>query len=126
MKNRVKELRLSKGVSQRKLAEILTTEYNAPTSFGGISRLELQTEDNPKWKSISAMATYFSVTTDYLMGKTDKNLYFEQMKGNNDNKNSEGVIPQEVLDKAVDSFVRQLKEEYAKDGEFTNLIKANG
>jgi transcriptional regulator with XRE-family HTH domain len=124
MTNRVKELRISKGISQRKLAEVLTKEYNAPTSFGGISRLELQIEDNPKWKSISAMATYFCVTTDYLMGKTDINLYFKQMKSEEEKK--EDTIPQELLDKAVDSFVQQLKEEYNKNGEFTNLIKKNG
>lgn len=128
--NRVRELRIKKGgLSQRRLAEILTKEYNAPTSFGGISRLEQQIEDNPKWKSISAMATFFCVTTDYLMGKTDVNLFFEQIGNGNDRnkeKDSNNEIPQEVIDMAVQSFVSKLKEEYKKDYEFTNLIKNHG
>lgn len=88
--------------------------------------MELQTEDNPKWKSISAMATYFCVTTDYLMGKTDKNLYFDQIEDHVERKDNSVEIPQEVLNEAVDLFVHRLKKEYSENGQFTNLIKGNG
>ena len=62
---RLKQLRKEKGITQLKLAMDLGMNQNS------ISRYE--TEDHEAdYKTLIAFADYFSVSIDYLLGRTDK------------------------------------------------------
>lgn len=59
----LKKLRNDKGMTQEKLAEVL----NIPSST--IRRLETETEGIPRKERLEAIADYFNVTVDYLLGR---------------------------------------------------------
>ena len=61
---RLKELRLSKGLSQKQLGQIIGTTYSA------ISYWETGINE-PKASYIINLARYFGVSTDYLLGLED-------------------------------------------------------
>ncbi|MDE6598420.1 MAG: helix-turn-helix domain-containing protein [Clostridia bacterium] len=61
---RLKDLRLEKGLSQRELAKLVNLSHTA------ILRWENQTRI-PNGEAIVALAKFFGVTTDYLLGLTD-------------------------------------------------------
>ena len=61
---RLKELRLSKGLSQKQLGEIIGTTYAA------VSYWETGIKE-PKASYIVNLAKYFDVSTDYLLGLED-------------------------------------------------------
>ncbi len=60
--NRIRELRSRSGVSQRKLARAVDVSPNS------ISRIESGLQ-KPSGELIAAIADYFSVSTDYLLGR---------------------------------------------------------
>lgn len=62
--NKIKELRLSKNIDQKTLAKKLNVQQSA------ISKWELN-KNEPDIKSIIALAKFFDVTTDYLLGLED-------------------------------------------------------
>lgn len=61
---RLKDLRLEKGLSQRELAKLLNINHSA------IMRWENETHV-PNAEAVVMLAKFFSVTTDYLLGLTD-------------------------------------------------------
>ena len=61
---RLKELRLSKGITQLKLAMDLNMNQNS------ISRYENE-EREADYKTLIAFADYFGVSIDYLLRRTD-------------------------------------------------------
>ncbi|MBO5373963.1 MAG: helix-turn-helix transcriptional regulator [Clostridia bacterium] len=61
---RLKELRKSKGISQQRLAIELNTTQNT------ISRYETG-ERQADYSMLIAIANYFDVSIDYLLGRTD-------------------------------------------------------
>ncbi len=61
---RLKQLRISKGVTQKQVAEFLNV---APNS---IQRFEYGT-NRPSIDSIIKLCTYFNVSADYLLGLSD-------------------------------------------------------
>jgi len=61
---RIKELRKKLGISQSELAEKISVSHFA------ISRYE-RDESSPDPETISKLADFFGVTTDYLLGRTD-------------------------------------------------------
>lgn len=62
---RIKELRLQKGMTQEDFADVL-----------GLSQQTIAMWENgkssPKIDALNAMADYFEVTTDYLLGRTEQ------------------------------------------------------
>lgn len=64
MSFRLKEIRLSKGITQLKLALDLNMNQNS------ISRYE-NGEREADYKTLIAFADYFHVSVDYLLGRTD-------------------------------------------------------
>ena len=66
MKFRLKELRKKKKISQLKLALDLNLNQNA------ISRYE-NMERQADYETLIALADYFNVSLDYLLGRTEKN-----------------------------------------------------
>ncbi len=61
---RLKELRLTRGLSQKELGDIIGTTYSA------ISYWE-QGINEPKLSYIINLAKFFGVTSDYLLGLVD-------------------------------------------------------
>lgn len=61
---RLKDLRLEKGMSQRQLAKLLNISHTS------IERWENETRV-PNAEAVVMLAKFFSVTTDYLLGLTD-------------------------------------------------------
>jgi len=76
-KERLKELRQEKGITQEELADVLD-----------IDRSQISKYENPKRKKIvptvdtaEAMAEHFNVSIDYLIGRSDiKNPYSNKRK----------------------------------------------
>lgn len=62
---RLKELRTSKGLSQKQLS------VEIGVSDRGIQRYEYG-EREPSMSTLIALAEYFQVSIDYLVGRTDK------------------------------------------------------
>lgn len=62
--DKIKELRLSKNIDQKTLAQKLNVQQSA------ISKWELN-KNEPDIKSIIALANFFDVTSDYLLGLED-------------------------------------------------------
>ena len=60
----LKELRLAKGLTQTEVAK------GCKVSMQCISSLEMGTR-NPTGTTLTALADYFQVSTDYLLGRTD-------------------------------------------------------
>ncbi|MDE5729576.1 MAG: helix-turn-helix domain-containing protein [Clostridia bacterium] len=61
---RLKELRISKGVSQKELGKLIGATYSA------ISYWETGVNE-PKLSYIIALCKYFEVSADYLLGLSD-------------------------------------------------------
>lgn len=64
MKTRIKELRLSKGLSQTALAVIVGCSQNT------ISRIELE-ETSPSSELLVEFSEYFNVSVDYILYRSD-------------------------------------------------------
>ena len=69
MKMRLKELRISKSISQLKLALDLNTSQNT------ISRYETG-EREPGIRELIMIADYFNVSLDYLLERTDDPTFY--------------------------------------------------
>ncbi len=68
-KDNLKELRKKKGLSQVELAEKL----GFSKSLIGL----YETGDRkPSFEALEAIADFFNISTDYLMGKDDKSVYY--------------------------------------------------
>ncbi|HJB12716.1 MAG TPA: helix-turn-helix domain-containing protein [Candidatus Oscillibacter excrementigallinarum] len=62
---RLKELRKEKGVTQREIAEFLGIKTRPYQNYESGDR-------RPDYEKLVALADYFDVTTDYLLGRTDR------------------------------------------------------
>lgn len=65
--NVYKKLRLSKGLSQKELSDMIFA-YNKASSQGSISKLENGEKAQPSVGELMAYSHLFNVTTDYLLG----------------------------------------------------------
>ncbi len=61
---RLKDLRLEKGLSQRELAKSVNISHVAIARWESASRV-------PNAEAVVTLAKFFGVTTDYLLGLTD-------------------------------------------------------
>lgn len=62
---RIRELRQEKGVKQREMADILGIKLRSYQNYEGGDR-------RPDYEGLVALADYFGVTTDYLLGRSDR------------------------------------------------------
>jgi len=111
----LKKLRKEKGITQKQLAEKLFVDQTA------VSYWE-QGKTNPDLEKQIALADFFNVTTDYLLGRTDDTgpqplIIPEELK---DVKvafhNGEEDLTQDEVDKIAE-YVRFLKSQRKKEGE---------
>ena len=118
LKDRLKQLRIEKGKTQKEMAKDLgTTDVS-------IGRYEAGTRE-PKTDILNALADYFDVTTDYLLCRTDERkpnvkdgqLNKERFQGvNTISAHRIGDIeqlPEEALDQLKD-YIELLKLKYKK------------
>lgn len=61
---RLRELRREKKVTQSKMADFLGIKLRSYQNYEGSSR-------RPDYEGLVALADYFDVTTDYLLGRSD-------------------------------------------------------
>ena len=61
---RLRELRREKKVTQSKMADFLCIKLRSYQNYEGGSR-------RPDYEGLVALADYFDVTTDYLLGRSD-------------------------------------------------------
>ena len=69
--DRLRELRLSKGLRQIDLCEILNVSKSAVGAYE-------RNEREPVYKQLMNLADYFNVSLDYLLGRSDEPLIVEQ------------------------------------------------
>lgn len=62
---RLRELRQKKGVTQTQVAEYLGLKLRAYQYYES-------GEHRPEYEKLMALADFFEVTTDYLLGRTDE------------------------------------------------------
>jgi len=62
---RLRELRKERHVTQQTMAEYLHVKHRSYQNYEGGSR-------RPDYEGLVALADYFDVTTDYLLGRTDQ------------------------------------------------------
>lgn len=110
LKDRLKQLRIEKGKTQKEMAKDLgTTDVS-------IGRYEAGTRE-PKTDILNALADYFDVTTDYLLGRTDERKPKERFQGvNTIAAHRIGNIEQlseEGLEE-LDNYIELLKLKYKK------------
>ena len=79
MTNRIAELRIKKGLSQRMLAKEATKATGISVTYTTVSRLESDETPNPRYKTLVALSKFLGVSIEYLMGISDD-------KGNNGTK----------------------------------------
>ena len=106
--NRIKQLRNEKNIYQDALAKLLGIEV------AGVSKIE--TGRVPlKDEYIIKLADFFEVSTDYLLGKTDKRNYDkeEQEFRFAYHKEMEGLTDEEIADAL--KFYKEMKKRVNKD-----------
>lgn len=64
-RERLQELRKEKGATQKNMADFLGIKVRSYQSYEGGDR-------RPDYEKLVALADYFGVTTDYLLGRTDR------------------------------------------------------
>jgi len=72
--DRLKGLRIEKGVTQREIAELLGVTYQAYSYYEKGSR-------EPSHEAVLKLADYFNVTTDYLLGRETPQKPEERLEG---------------------------------------------
>ena len=108
---KLRELREKQGISLDKLGEIFHIQKSS------LSRIETGKQE-PKADLINALADYFDVTTDYLLGRTDEkhtkkerfqgvNTIAAHRLGNIEQLSDEGL-------EELDNYIELLKLKYKK------------
>lgn len=109
--NRIKQLRVAKGIdSLRDLSYIITTQYGFPLGFANLGRIESGRNDNPKYKTLAALANFFDVSIEYLMGDSD-DPHGDGRRRDGASKPAKDELPQEAQI-AIDTFINKLKDVY--------------
>lgn len=116
-KDRLKELRSKKGITQ----EVLASALEIPEST--IRRYESSDDNTPRRERLEKIADYFGVSVDYLLGRTDDPAPLEKK-----DKPIQGLafidggveeLDEEEMDYLMESLelFRRMKKRKAKDKE---------
>ena len=99
---RLRDLRNSRGYTQRELAELLSIA-NSTLAMYEIDKRE------PDNKTLGILADFFNVTTDYLLGREQKNSTIAAHRTDNPTDD----LPKEALDK-IEEFKELMRLKYGK------------
>ena len=110
-RNRIRELRIARGHdSMREFVRFINDQLGYEVSPGTISQLENHKRENPYWELVDVLSTYFGVTSDYLMGRTDYNVKTEEVKKARGDK--QPLPPEAEL--AMETFYEKMRQMYAE------------
>jgi repressor LexA len=76
---KIKELRKEQNLTQEELLTVINDKYNRSISKSMISKWENNLEEPQKFTDVSAIADFFGVKADYLVGITD-DKYGDEIK----------------------------------------------
>ncbi|TCO79098.1 helix-turn-helix domain-containing protein [Marinisporobacter balticus] len=109
--DRLKELRVEKNLTQEELAKIFNTGKASISHYESNRRM-------PDAHSIEKFAEFFSVSTDYLLGRTDiKSPSNDEIKIETKayhNLNIGGLAEEDIS--KVEEYIELLKQKYNPDG----------
>lgn len=110
-KERFKQERISKGITQKSLSEILGVDRTSISKYENGKQL-------PEVPVLEKMANYFDVSTDYLLGKTDKRNTETKKEINATTIAAHRLgdiedLPDEAIDQLND-YIEMLKLKYKK------------
>ena len=117
----LKELRLSKGITQVELAKQLGISRSTVGMYESGSR-------EPDFETLELIADYFNVDTDYLLGRTDKTTYIPAPASPHPHRKGVPIpvygrvaagVPLEMIEDVIDT--EEITEEMARTGEFFAL-----
>lgn len=117
----LKELRLSKGITQGELAKQLSISRSTIGMYESGSR-------EPDFETLELIADYFNVDTDYLLGRTNKTTYIPVPKSSRPHRKGVPIpvygrvaagVPIEMIEDIIDT--EEITEEMARTGEFFAL-----
>lgn len=91
--DRLSELRKEKGLSQQELADLFEISKSAIAMYETDRR-------EPDNETLKKLATYFNVSTDYLLGRTDERRPAEQI--------IEDVLP--ITDPLLDDLLKKVPD----------------
>ena len=100
---RVKELRLEKGLTQQELANFFYLNKSS------ISRYE-KDKQIPELETLEKLSDYFEVSLDYLLGKSDIKNPEKAIKLNTSNSISTKGLSDENI-KLINAMINQLKNQ---------------
>lgn len=92
-KERFRQERISKGITQKSLSEILGVDRTSISKYENGKQL-------PEVPVLEKMANYFDVSTDYLLGKTDK-------RNIESKKEINGIEKENDIDKKIDEILQE-------------------
>ncbi len=103
-RNRLRELRFAKGwESMAEFTRMINQAYDMNISVSTIHLIETHKNENPTWQTIAALADYFDISVDYLMGRSD----VSQPADKSSLPMEEQLDPEIKL--AMDAFYQKLK-----------------
>lgn len=117
----LKELRLSKGITQGELAKQLGISRSTVGMYESGSR-------EPDFETLELIADHFNVDTDYLLGRTDKTTYIPVPKSSHSRRKGVVInvygrvaagVPLEMIEDIIDT--EEITEDLARTGEFFAL-----
>ena len=107
-KHRFKNERISNGITQKDLSEILGVDRTSISKYENGKQL-------PEVPILEKISDYFNVSTDYLLGKTDiRNLESKTINNINNDKDLEEEIERIITSKHVNFCCKPLEEEDIK------------
>lgn len=119
-RERLKELRIEKGLSQNKLAPQIGFQQATICDWESGKK-------EPTTAALIACALFFDVTTDYLLGREDDfgnvTLTSGDITGNNNTVNSHNTIHARTVAKLSDSDAELLRKYHAAPAKIQKAIK---
>lgn len=108
--DRLKELRIEKGLTQEELANKFNTGKSSISNYESNSRL-------PDAITIGEYANFFGVSVDYLLGRSNiRNPHTETIKETQSDYNLDvSGLPEEAI-RRVEEYIELIKLKYNPDG----------
>lgn len=114
---RITMLREEKNMSRKDVAKALNISYSSMAKY--------ETDDRfPVQETLKAIADFFQVSTDYLLGRTSVRNFYEKAEVEENDFVSEGMsckdlysigLPDEVI-RQINDYIEFMKQKYKPEG----------
>lgn len=115
--DRLKKLREQENISREHLANSLGITYSALSKYETGKR-------EPDFKLLQKIASYFNVTTDYLLGNTNKSEQLSQQE--KDEAEFQAFANNPTLEKWYKELPKSKEEDLEKLRKMWEILKDNG